>query len=175
MKSVYGRYGCKGGPGRDTGGCMLLVAMWGGMMATLWLLTGCGGPPISGGPRLEARVEHKPVVTTNGGDATVTSETEIEERVSESGVEVAEGDLTGDVTTNRFGLDVGTLALLQAYGEQALGVLGKVVGAAVFAVIGLLLLALCSNPPAGVIFRRVGQVVGLVMFVGGPLAIWFLG
>ncbi len=139
----------------------------------LWA-TGCKGLPTSGAPRLEARVEHKPVVTTEGGDATVTSETEIEETVSESGVDVGEGDITGPVTTNRFGLDVGTLALLQSYGEQALGVLGKVIGATVLAVIGLLLLALCSHPPAGMV-RRVGQIAGLAVFVGGPLAIWFLG
>jgi len=102
-------------------------------------------------------------------------ETHHEERESAGGVEVAEGaSVQGGVATHRYGLDEGMVAILAQYGDQVLGVLAKVVGSAVLAVVGLLLIALCSAGPSNAMTRKIGLVAGLAALVGGPVLVWLL-
>jgi hypothetical protein len=92
--------------------------------------------------------------------------------VSESGVETGGGEVKGDVSTVRYGLDEQMADLLKQYGERTVGVLGKVIGSAIVAVAGLLLWALNTNAPKNEMLKLVGQIVGLAAMVGGPVFVW---
>jgi len=87
-------------------------------------------------------------------------------------VETGGGEVGGNITSTRYGLDEQMAGLLKAYGERTVGVLGKVIGSAIVAVAGLLLWALNTNAPSSETLKLVGQVVGLVAMVAGPILVW---
>jgi len=141
------------------------------ILLTLLLFAGCSGPR---GPEQTqaAEVTPAPVAEHVEGDVHQPTITEMEESVRESGVETGGGQVTGRVSTVRYGLDEQMAALLERYGEQTAGVLAKVVGSAIVAVAGLLLWALNTNAPSSEALKLVGQVVGLTAMVAGPVLVW---
>ena len=141
------------------------------ILLTLLLFTGCAVPR---GPEQTqaAEVAPAPVAEHVEGDVHQPTVTEMEESARESGVETGGGEVAGDVSTVRYGLDQHMAALLERYGEQTAGVLAKVVGSAIVAVAGLLLWALNTNAPSSEMLKLVGQVVGLAAMVAGPVLVW---
>jgi hypothetical protein len=141
------------------------------ILLTLLLFTGCAVPR---GPEQAqaAEVAPAPVAEHVEGDVHQPTITEMEESARESGVETGGGEVRGDVTTTRYGLDEQMAGLLEQYGERTVGVLGKVIGSAIVAVAGLLLWALNTNAPSSETLKLVGQVVGLAAMVAGPVLVW---
>jgi hypothetical protein len=141
------------------------------ILLTLLLCAGCAVPR---GPEQvqRARVAPQPRAEHVEGDVHQPTVTEMEESARESGVETAGGQVGGDISTVRYGLDQHMAALLERYGEQTAGVLAKVVGSAIVAVAGLLLWALNTNAPSSEALKLVGQVVGLAAMVAGPVLVW---
>jgi hypothetical protein len=141
------------------------------ILLTLMLLAGCAVPRAPEQTQA-AEVSPQPRAEHVEGDVHQPSMTEMEESARESGVETGGGEVVGDVSTVRYGLDQHMAALLERYGEQTAGVLAKVVGSAIVAVAGLLLWALNTNAPASETLKLVGQVVGLAAMVAGPVLVW---
>jgi len=122
--------------------------------------------------RQTAQVAPGPRAENVEGDVHQPTITEMEESLRESGVETGGGQVGGDVSTVRYGLDEHMAVLLQRYGEQTVGVLGKIIGSAIVAVAGLLLWALNTNAPSNEVLRLAGQIVGLAGLIGGPVLVW---
>jgi len=119
-----------------------------------------------------ASVSPAPQAENVSGDVHQPTITEMEESLRQSGVETGGGQVAGDVSTVRYGLDEHMAALLERYGEQTVGVLGKIIGSAIVTVAGLLLWALNTNAPNNEALRLAGQIVGLAALVGGPVLVW---
>lgn len=92
----------------------------------------------------------------------------------ESGIETRGGAISGPVSTIRYGLDEGMVKLLQSYGSDFSAILGKAIACVMISVGGLVLWALYAPSPGSGILGLVGQVIGIAMMVGGPIAIWLL-
>ncbi len=141
------------------------------ILLTLLLFVGCAVPRAPKQTQA-AEVASEPRAEHVEGDVHQPTITQTEESARESGVETGGGEVAGDVSTVRYGLDAHMAALLERHGEQTAGVLAKVVGSAIVAVAGLLLWALNTNAPSSEMLKLAGQVVGLAAMVGGPVFVW---
>lgn len=139
--------------------------------AVVLFLPGCaaGGAPEQA---QDAHVAPESTAENVAGDVHQPTITKMEESARESGVETRGGEIAGNVTTTRYGLDEQMAGILKEYGERTVGVLGKVIGSAIVAVAGLLLWALNTNAPSSEMLKLVGQVAGLAAMVGGPVLVW---
>jgi len=143
----------------------------GALVLALLILSGCasGSRPAQ---TQRSDVAPEPRAEHVAGDVHQPTITEMEESARESGVETGGGEVKGDVSTVRYGLDEEMAGLLKEYGERTVGVLGKIIGSAIVAVAGLLLWALNTNAPKNELLKTIGQIAGLATLIGGPLLVW---